>query len=779
MASTQPPSSFQACAHCGHLVDLRGEEPLASVACPHCGETIRVERAFDHFLLLENVGGGGMGSVYKARDTRLDRLVALKLLRKDLSADTKETARLQAEARATAAVNHPHVVQVFSSGTDHGQFYLVMELVDHGSLDDRMAQDSRIAEVQVLLTGIQVAEGLQAAHAKGLIHRDIKPGNILFTDPETAKIGDFGLAAAAGSASENQNEIWGTPCYVAPERLNNELEDLRSDIYSLGATLFHALSGRPPFDGETDSATALRELKERPIELAAAAPDISAGTAKAIMRMIAPDPAQRFQSYSEVIAALQRPYRKLTGADVAGTRAKLLLVVAIVTILAAGLGAFVYNAKLRRLRAEAASRARELNVPVNRMYDEARAQLIAGKYDLARSAFTRLSTEAQGHQPLLNWIRLHRGLAALLRGYRNPAREAFQEVEGGGFFSAKPQDAGLAKFFVETARTVSGPDAIDARGAATIDPQTPAAFALLLFAFKDWQQRDFPNASALLERYLRTESAGEFSWINEYKPLAQKYLADYRVHTEAKEQSQHARNSGDLTNALNAIRNAENKLQTRGALLDSLKENEAALSRETLPRSPNAAPSQPAPNRAAGQNQTPAGAAWLTNSRRQIASYDFPGALATIRNASVGDASLKPAQLAAAKKAQWLIDWKNQLIGDINSHAFEGSVTDVGGANYEGSISRATTARLTIKMAYGIVELEWAKLSPQTLLAVARSYIRPPAADIADRQWRSAVFAHETGLRDEAHTLSDAAANANPAYREELSVLAADTIPAP
>jgi len=162
---------------------------------------------------------------------------------------------LEQEARATAAVNDPHVIQVFSSGTDHGQFYLVMELVDQGSLDDRMAGDGRVGEGAVLDTGIQVARGLRAAQEQGFIHRDVNPGNILFADQDTAKIGDFGLPVAARQNAEAQNEIWGTPYYVAPERLNHQPEDFQSDLYSLGATLYHAIAGRPPFEGETSTTT--------------------------------------------------------------------------------------------------------------------------------------------------------------------------------------------------------------------------------------------------------------------------------------------------------------------------------------------------------------------------------------------------------------------------------------------------------------------------------------------------------------------------------------------
>src|SRR5205823_6857382 len=237
-------------------------------------EKVRAERMFDHFLIVETVGVGGMGTVYKARDTLLDRFVALKLLRKDLEGGLDETA-LRQEARMAASVNHPNIVQVFSSGTAHGQFYLVMELVEHGSLDDFIEQQKRLPEEQVLEAGIHAAKGLRAAYSKGLIHRDVKPANILFADDHLAKIGDFGLA---GVKAEARGEIWGTPYYVAPERLNHQPEDFRSDIYSLGGTLFHALAGTAPIEGETNSASELFALKREPLLLSAIAPEISADT---------------------------------------------------------------------------------------------------------------------------------------------------------------------------------------------------------------------------------------------------------------------------------------------------------------------------------------------------------------------------------------------------------------------------------------------------------------------------------------------------------------------
>jgi serine/threonine protein kinase len=303
------------CWICGAALDAGGYEPLVRVVCRNCGQKNLLQRTFDHFVPVETLGAGGMGTVYKARDTQLERFVALKLLHKDLSGVADNDAQLQQEARVAASVNHPNVVQIFSLGMDHGQFYVVMELIDHGSLDDLIESQGRVPEHQMLDIGIQIARGLRAAHRKGLIHRDVKPANILFVDEQAAKIGDFGLAAFATQDPHSDSVIWGTPPYVAPERLCNQPEDVRSDIYSLGATLFHAVAGKPPIDSSTNSATELRELKQHPAELRSIAPDVSTPTARVLQRMIAPDPKQRFSFYDELLAELDAARRALEFAD--------------------------------------------------------------------------------------------------------------------------------------------------------------------------------------------------------------------------------------------------------------------------------------------------------------------------------------------------------------------------------------------------------------------------------------------------------------------------------
>jgi predicted RNA-binding Zn-ribbon protein involved in translation (DUF1610 family) len=582
MPEMESNSPGQPCPACGTVVDVANEEPLARIACPNCGESFRVERAFDNFVLLETLGVGGMGSVYKARDTRLDRFVALKLLRPELSADPAEIRRLEQEARATAVVNDPHVVQVFSSGTDHGQFYLVMELVDHGSLDDMMAEQGRVAEARVLDTGIQVARGLRAAHAGGLIHRDIKPGNILFGSEQVAKIGDFGLAVAAGQDAEAQNEIWGTPYYVAPERLNNEPEDFRSDIYSLGATLFHAVAGRPPIEGETNSASALRDLKNNPLSVGVAAPGLRRETVRAIDRMVAPDPEQRFASYDELIAALDKARDALNPSGKKARRRRL-AIGAILLAAILGAGAFYFHRIQTERVAKAKAAAQTGEETLRHLYDDARRELISGKYDSARTTFARLEGEAQNKQPLLNWIRLHRGLANLLRGYTTQARQAFQDLENNAQFSTKPEDKGLSVFFGSVARTMNAAEPVRADANLSVLPEA-GAFALFLFAVKDWQQSDFANAAGLFEQFQGSQSVGAYSWINDYKPLAQKFLSDYRIYAEWKKSPQDFKTTAQIESALAALRSAQGRLQLRGRLSDAFKEEETKLNNQLVSR---------------------------------------------------------------------------------------------------------------------------------------------------------------------------------------------------
>ncbi|KRP30933.1 MAG: hypothetical protein ABS32_08025, partial [Verrucomicrobia subdivision 6 bacterium BACL9 MAG-120820-bin42] len=233
-----------------------------------------VGQAFGNYQLERELGQGGMGTVYLAQDSGLHRQVALKILRSDLGDDPSFAKKFLEEVEVTASLAHPNIIRVFTLGEQDGRLYLVMEHLDQPSLENRMENLAKVSERDVLEIGLGIASALQFAHEEtGLIHRDIKPGNILFGRGNIPKLADFGLAAGARSAQGQQDEIWGTPYYVSPERLLREPEDIRSDIYSLGATLFHAIAGRPPFEAETAEEVAKRHISDRPPPLRSLCPE--------------------------------------------------------------------------------------------------------------------------------------------------------------------------------------------------------------------------------------------------------------------------------------------------------------------------------------------------------------------------------------------------------------------------------------------------------------------------------------------------------------------------
>jgi serine/threonine protein kinase len=256
------------------------------------------------FELRSVVASGGMGTVYRAYDTVLGRMVAVKLMKKELADDQKALDDFYREARACASLNHTNIIHIYTFDEWEGQRYLVMELADHGSLDSRIEKQTRVAELDVLDIGIKIASALDMALKHNLLHRDIKPGNILFDADNEPKLVDFGLARSAEVEQESDNVTWGTPYYVAPEKIKRERETFLSDMYSLGGTLYHALIGRVPFEAPTveELITAHVQTPLTPPHLAL--PEISEPTSDALVKVMSKNPADRFLSYDEFIMAL-------------------------------------------------------------------------------------------------------------------------------------------------------------------------------------------------------------------------------------------------------------------------------------------------------------------------------------------------------------------------------------------------------------------------------------------------------------------------------------------
>ncbi len=262
-----------------------------------------------HYEVISLLGRGGMGEVYKARDTRLERIVALKLIRSDRTDDPSFRQRFLREARAASSLNHPGILTIFDIGTDKGTDYIAMEHVGGGTLADLLI-DGPLPLQRALDLAAQVAEALGAAHAAGLVHRDLKPSNIMLTEGGRAKVVDFGLAKTVdtlgtGTATVEQltvpGEILGTTSYMSPEQITGQPLDARSDLFSLGAILYEMLSGRRPFEGETVPETLAAILRDQPSRIDGLCPEV----AGLVERCLKKEPDQRFQSACRLATAIQ------------------------------------------------------------------------------------------------------------------------------------------------------------------------------------------------------------------------------------------------------------------------------------------------------------------------------------------------------------------------------------------------------------------------------------------------------------------------------------------
>jgi eukaryotic-like serine/threonine-protein kinase len=254
------------------------------------------------------LGRGGMGIVLKGFDRALSRNVAIKVLDPVLANVAAARQRFAREARAMAAVSHEHVVPVYAVD-EHGSLpYFVMEYVPGGTLERRLIQDGPLEPIEVVRVGMQVAQGLAAAHAQGLVHRDIKPSNILLDQgTERVRVADFGLARTASDASFTRSGILaGTPLYMAPEQIRGEPCGAQSDLFSLGSLMYALCVGHPPFRGETVYAVMQRIIHDRPRSLREQNPTVPAWLEEFVMRLLAKESTQRFASAEEVAEILEQ-----------------------------------------------------------------------------------------------------------------------------------------------------------------------------------------------------------------------------------------------------------------------------------------------------------------------------------------------------------------------------------------------------------------------------------------------------------------------------------------
>jgi serine/threonine protein kinase len=294
------------CGKCGKSIFIPSNlTPLSTTPCPKCGHPVMLPLKLRQFELRSVIASGGMGTVYRSYDTSLEREVAVKLMRREFTSDAALVESFAREAKACAGLNHTNIIHIYAFDEWDGEKYIVMELADCGSVDDRIEKEGAMPELDVLDVGIAVAKALQAASRHNLLHLDIKPGNILYNAEGEPKLVDFGLARKADAEKDEEEGVLGTPYYIAPERVLQTGESFLSDMYSLAATLYHALTGRVPFEGPDIQEAAMAHAHNPLVPPNQVNPAITAPTNEAICNAMAKEPAHRYQSYDEFIMALE------------------------------------------------------------------------------------------------------------------------------------------------------------------------------------------------------------------------------------------------------------------------------------------------------------------------------------------------------------------------------------------------------------------------------------------------------------------------------------------
>src|ERR687889_259037 len=248
----------------------------------------------ERFRLEEKVGSGGMSSVYRAYDPTLERSVAIKMMHRDISTDPAQLERFRREARAVAQLNHPHVVTVIDAGEDEGAPYIVFEYVEGETLKDRIRRHGRLPVNEAVAYAIEIARALGAAHERGIVHRDVKPQNVLVDEEGSAKVTDVGIARTLDQEGPTADgRVLGTTDYVSPEQALGHAVTGQSDLYSLGIVLFEMLTGDVPFRGENQVAVAMKHVLEAVLAIETARAGQATGEATAILRTLPPRSRRR------------------------------------------------------------------------------------------------------------------------------------------------------------------------------------------------------------------------------------------------------------------------------------------------------------------------------------------------------------------------------------------------------------------------------------------------------------------------------------------------------
>ncbi len=743
-------------------------------------------------MIVRQIGEGGMSRVFEAEDETLGRRVALKILNRRYSRDAERLEQFRQEALITASVTHPNVIKLYSVGHDQGYFYLAMELVGGGSLEGRIRKEGKLTEGDALRIGHQVAEGLRAAQNLGLIHRDVKPANILFTESGTAKVVDFGLALFTERGPDKSAEIWATPYYVAPEKILQNQEDYRSDIFSLGATLFHALTGSPPHQADTHSIEELRRIKSRRVELGDSGLRFSPRTEHVIDHMLSFNPQERFANYDAVVEELRLADGLLNQSGIRrrliSRRARLIGAAAACILLAFLFGWLLGEGSQRRSRvitkelanvATNATQADGVTVDsddggtVTERFNNARREMLEhGNFAAAHDKFEKIASDESNRLITRCWSRFNAALCSLMRKQRPQAEEAFASLAQ--MAADKPKLAAspeIAQFFETLGKRMG-----DKLGLGTPPEQLGHAdtneeiLGHLAQGLAEWQFGDGETAVSEMEHFqtqlavLKKADPDTHEWLSLYDKLIDRYERDFPYVRALEEQP--LRTLEEKKAALAANEAALKKIRDKSAnFIEALDQQTRALKREVrlteqaeLMRRENAL-------RASELEQLHEVVDIIPVLVRGYDHSRVIDLLAGLRFESPDVNISREGHLYIHTSAR---DFVAQLKTDLAAGKWRGTLTRREGGTVTGLVTAVTGDVLTLQVEGGTISVSLDSLSPESLIELARQFLElvTDSADYYRRQELTAAFARSSGLTELSTLIAAQLMEENRSFRE-------------
>ena len=793
MILAPPEQTFlSTCPVCQKQIDVTSLEPFTKLKCPFCGQMVRVRRRFDHFMIVRQIGEGGMSRVFEAEDETLGRRVALKILNRQYSRDSVRLEQFRQEAHITANVTHPNVIKLYSVGYDQGYFYIAMELVGGGSLEQRIKREGHLKEDEALHIGREVAEGLRAAQQLNLIHRDVKPANILFTETGTAKVVDFGLALFANRDVDHSGEIWATPYYVAPEKVIDNKEDYRSDIFSLGASLYHAMTGNPPHKADTNSIEDLRRIKSKRVTLGDSGLRFSPRTEHVLNGMLSYSPEDRFSNYNEVVDEMRLAEGMLDRGGVRrrlfSRRAKLFGAIAAAVTLAYGIGWLLREGGERRATQKviqiAPDNERDLDgggvtltagkETVSERFAEARQEMLESRhFAQARAKFVKLAESKDVPASTANWARFNAALCDIILGRKADAVAQFQKL------STDASVNGLAPFFSKIKERMS-------RNLTLGVPLSSLAYrtdneeilGYLLHGLAEWHLGDALLGSEEMLHFNKhlpdigrkntnTQATTSLGWIALYGKLADHYEPDFAL-VRAALQPRSSANIDELRTALADVRQTKGKLKTSGAFRSMIEEWESGLKREIARMTLE----QQQQQFEADKKHRQADLALLGEVNTLVPSlvqgYDYSRAIDLLAGTRLKTEDVRSALDGRLYLHTQSRDFIRQLVADLSTKGWNGTITRQEGGQMSGRIAcTADGATVSVTLERGTLSLPFESLTPECLVEIAQAF----SAEVTDstdyyrRQEVIASFARLNGLTQLSATIAAQLMEENRSFR--------------